>query len=90
MRSPHVSADAFACEVESWCPVEIDALPLGRRRALMARAEEYTVFVKNSIAFPYFGAEVTKIHFHIFKKCSQKLACTTHWEVSRRSRVLTE
>ena len=47
----------FSCEVNSWCPIEIDALPLGRRRALMAMAEDYTVFVKNSIAFPYFGEQ---------------------------------
>ena len=60
LRSPHVASDAYSCEVESWCPVEIDSLPLGKRRALMARAEEYTVFVKNSIAFPYFGAEYVR------------------------------
>ena len=47
----------FSCEVNSWCPIEIDSLPLGRRRALMAKAEDYTVFVKNSIAFPYFGEQ---------------------------------
>lgn len=50
----------YACEVESWCPIEVDKLPLGRRRALMVKAEDYTVFVKNSIAFPYFGAEYVR------------------------------
>ena len=49
------SGGAHACEVESWCPIEVDRLPSGPHRALMARAEDYTVFVKNSIAFPYFG-----------------------------------
>ena len=53
----NVPGRGFSCEVNSWCPIEIDALPLGRRRALMAKAEDYTVFVKNSIAFPYFGEQ---------------------------------
>jgi hypothetical protein len=50
----------FACEVESWCPIEEDVLPLGDRRALMEKAEDYTVFVKNSIAFPYFGPQYVR------------------------------
>ena len=43
------------CEVESWCPIEIDQLPLGNELALMADAKDYTVFIKSSVAFPYFG-----------------------------------
>jgi hypothetical protein len=43
------------CEVESWCPIELDVLPLGKSKALMEAAEDYTVLVKNSIAFPFFG-----------------------------------
>ena len=46
--------------MESWCPIEVDQLPLGRKRALMVRAQDYTVFVKNSIAFPYFGDEYVR------------------------------
>ena len=38
----------------------MDSLPLGRRRALMAKSAEYTVFIKNSVAFPYFGLEYTR------------------------------
>ncbi len=68
--SPDVPVDSFSCEVESWCPVEVDALPLGKRRALMARAEEYTVFVKNSIAFPYFGAEYVRNNLVSSSECS--------------------
>ena len=57
---PNAATDAHACEVESWCPIEVDQLPNGRSRALMAKAEEYTVFVKNSVAFPYFGPEYVR------------------------------
>jgi hypothetical protein len=42
------------------CPIEIDKLPLGNKRALMGKAEDYTVFIKNSIAFPYFGHEFVR------------------------------
>ena len=46
--------------MESWCPIEIDSLPLGKKRALMTNAKDYTVFVKNSIAFPYFGDQYVR------------------------------
>lgn len=50
----------FVCEVESWCPIEVDRLPLGNTRALMEKAEDYTVFIKNSVAFPYFGHQFAR------------------------------
>ncbi|XP_046391326.1 P2X purinoceptor 4-like [Ischnura elegans] len=43
------------CEVEAWCPVEKDLLPLKGNRVLINGAENYTVLIKNSIAFPSFG-----------------------------------
>lgn len=57
---PHVSKEKYSCEVESWCPIEVDRLPLGKTRALMQKAEDYTVFIKNSVAFPYFGAQFVR------------------------------
>ena len=45
------------CEVESWCPIERDELPLGNEWALMKSAADYTVLIKNSVAFPYFGPQ---------------------------------
>ena len=48
------------CEVETWCPIEVDELPLGKTRALMEKAEDYTVYIKNSIAFPFFGPEYVR------------------------------
>ena len=46
------------CEIHAWCPVEQDDLPLlDGGRPLMDRVDKYTVFIKNSIAFPFFGPE---------------------------------
>ena len=33
---------------------------IGNVRALMQKAEEYTVFIKNSVAFPYFGDDFSR------------------------------
>ena len=57
---PNSDPSVYVCEIESWCPIEIDQLPLGKTRALMSKAEDYTVFVKNSIAFPFFGDEYVR------------------------------
>ena len=57
---PMAPNGTYACEVESWCPIEIDSLPLGKDKALMQKAEDYTVFIKNSMAFPYFGDEYAR------------------------------
>ena len=47
------------CEIFTWCPVERDDLirALPKYRPLMDRVDQYTVFIKNSIAFPFFGKE---------------------------------
>ncbi len=55
-RHPKATALSKACEIFAWCPVEMDALPL-RDRPLMDRVDQYTFYVKNSIAFPYFGPQ---------------------------------
>jgi len=50
--------NTYVCEVGAWCPVEIDRLPLEVSDGpLIPGAENYTVFVKNSISFPRFGAQ---------------------------------
>ena len=50
--------DTFVCEIASWCPVEIDDLPLEREDGpLIPGAETYTVFIKNSISFTRFGEQ---------------------------------
>lgn len=47
----------FVCEVKAWCPVEYDVLPLKNNRVLINGAENYTVLIKNSIDFPFFGSK---------------------------------
>ena len=44
------------CEVGSWCPIERDILPAGNDRPMIPGAENYTVFIKNSISFSRFGS----------------------------------
>lgn len=55
------------CEIEAWCPVERDGLPLGMTRPMMDRVDKYTVFIKNSIAFPLFGSKFRYSYVHIKK-----------------------
>ena len=52
--------NTYVCEISSWCPVEIDRLPLDKEDGpLIPGAETYTVFIKNSISFTRFGE-----HYH--------------------------
>eukprot|EP00095_Tigriopus_kingsejongensis_P001653 snap_masked-scaffold801_size95070-processed-gene-0.12 protein:Tk01653 transcript:snap_masked-scaffold801_size95070-processed-gene-0.12-mRNA-1 annotation:"hypothetical protein DAPPUDRAFT_206200" len=48
------------CEVQAWCPIEKDGLPFGMERPMMDNVNKYTVFIKNSIAFPFFGSKYRK------------------------------
>ncbi|XP_041057919.1 P2X purinoceptor 2 isoform X1 [Carcharodon carcharias] len=40
------------CEVYAWCPVENG---LSQRDSILTRAQNFTIFIKNSIHFPRFG-----------------------------------
>ena len=53
--------DIGVCEVEAWCPVEIDKKPLGSDRALLDASRDFTVLIKNQIEFPYYDARRTNI-----------------------------
>ena len=66
--------DTYTCEVESWCPIEVDQLPVVLNgQALMANASIYTVFIKNSVAFPYFGTGYVRSNLiHSPKPCIYK------------------
>ena len=44
------------CQVSSWCPIERDNLPAGPGRPMIPGAENYTVFIKNSVSFSQFGS----------------------------------
>lgn len=45
------------CEILAWCPVEQQVLPLNGKRPLLTAAENFTILIKNGIAFPKFGKE---------------------------------
>ncbi|NWR56486.1 P2RX3 protein, partial [Bucorvus abyssinicus] len=41
------------CEIRGWCPPEVDTVDV----PVMLEAENFTLFIKNSIRFPLFGFE---------------------------------
>ena len=45
--------DVYTCEIMGWCPVELDVFPKVDR-ALIQGTENFTVFIKNAISFPWF------------------------------------
>ncbi|XP_067421940.1 P2X purinoceptor 5 [Emydura macquarii macquarii] len=46
------------CEILAWCPVEKKSKP---KKALLANAENFTVYIKNSIRFPKFNFSKTNV-----------------------------
>ena len=44
------------CEISAWCPVENDE-NLSTIAPVLQGTEKFTVYIKNSIAFPHFGPE---------------------------------
>ncbi|XP_045149270.1 P2X purinoceptor 1 [Echinops telfairi] len=59
------------CEIFSWCPVEVDdQVP---RPALLREAENFTLFIKNSISFPRFKVNrrnlVEEVDAAYMKRC---------------------
>ena len=48
-----ISSRSF-CEISAWCPVEIDE-NLSLTAPVLKDTEKFTVYIKNSIAFPHFG-----------------------------------
>ncbi len=58
---PCSQENVSVCEVQSWCPVELDQRPLSDEEGpLITGVKDYTVFIKNSIAFPRFGHEYNR------------------------------
>lgn len=47
------SASIYVCEIDAWCPVEVDRLP-SRTQSLLDGTEQFTVLIKNNIEFPKF------------------------------------
>ena len=47
------------CQISAWCPVENDE-KLSSKTPLLKNTEKFTVYIKNSVAFPYFGSDYRK------------------------------
>ena len=47
--------DIHTCEINGWCPVELDILPM-LKEPIVRGTENFTVFIKNSISVPWFGS----------------------------------
>lgn len=47
--------DIGSCEIYSWCPLENDTLPLGKKSYLFPMVYNYTLLIKNDINFEKFG-----------------------------------
>ncbi|KAI4564708.1 hypothetical protein MJT46_019796, partial [Ovis ammon polii x Ovis aries] len=58
-RCVNYSSALRTCEIQGWCPAEVDTLwaPALARRPVMMEAENFTIFIKNSIRFPLFNFE---------------------------------
>ncbi|EHB10148.1 P2X purinoceptor 3 [Heterocephalus glaber] len=52
-RCVNLSSELRSCEVRGWCPTEVDTV----ERPVMMEAENFTIFIKNSIRFPLFNFE---------------------------------
>ena len=52
-------AGEYFCEISAWCPVENDE-KLSSKTPLLKNTEKFTVYIKNSVAFPYFGSDYRK------------------------------
>ena len=57
VESDRVENDTvYACEIHAWCPIERDILPVADE-PLLKNTDKFTVLIKNSISFPWFGAD---------------------------------
>uniref|UniRef100_A0A8D0HN94 P2X purinoceptor n=1 Tax=Sphenodon punctatus TaxID=8508 RepID=A0A8D0HN94_SPHPU len=52
-RCVHYNGSFRTCEIQGWCPTEVDSV----RAPVMLEAENFTLFIKNSIRFPLFDFE---------------------------------
>ncbi|KAB1272089.1 P2X purinoceptor 3 [Camelus dromedarius] len=52
-RCVNYSSVLQTCEIQGWCPAEVDTVEM----PVMMEAENFTIFIKNSIRFPLFNFE---------------------------------
>ncbi|XP_069089142.1 P2X purinoceptor 3 [Pleurodeles waltl] len=68
-RCVNFSPKFRTCEIQGWCPTEIDTIGA----PIMVEAENFTIFIKNSIRFPLFEFEKGNLASNLtsdqIKKC---------------------
>ncbi|EMP27906.1 P2X purinoceptor 3 [Chelonia mydas] len=52
-RCVNYNRSLWTCEIQGWCPAEVDTI----QAPIMLEAENFTLFIKNSIRFPLFDFE---------------------------------
>ena len=57
IRSDRDDESVYVCEIRAWCPIELDKLPIPNE-PLLKNTDDFTVLLKNSISFPWFGADI--------------------------------
>ncbi|XP_074192507.1 P2X purinoceptor 3 [Rhinolophus sinicus] len=60
-RCVNYSSVLRTCEIQGWCPTEVDTVEM----PVMMEAENFTIFIKNSIRFPLFNFEKGNLLPHL-------------------------
>lgn len=53
-RCVNTTSGNYSCEINAWCPVEVDISPLKNKKPLLAGSQDFTVLIKNFVEFPKF------------------------------------
>ncbi|XP_030046223.1 P2X purinoceptor 3 [Microcaecilia unicolor] len=79
----HCSPTFRTCEIQGWCPTEIDTVKV----PIMYEAENFTIFIKNSIRFPLFNFEKGNLFSNLtsdhLKKCLYDPATSPYCPIFR-------
>ncbi|KAJ6652613.1 hypothetical protein lerEdw1_011265 [Lerista edwardsae] len=67
-RCVNYNATFRTCQIQGWCPAEMDNVPV----PVMLEAENFTLFIKNSIRFPLFNFEKGNLLPNLTSKDIQK------------------
>ncbi|CAJ1053392.1 hypothetical protein L3Q82_019256%2C partial [Xyrichtys novacula] len=82
-RCVHFNSSLMMCEIQGWCPAEIDTITTSP----MMEVENFTIFIKNSIRFPTFnytkGNFLPTITDSYIKKCNFDLVNNTYCPIFR-------
>ncbi|XP_029431623.1 P2X purinoceptor 3 [Rhinatrema bivittatum] len=87
-RCVNYSPTYQTCEIQGWCPTEIDTVNV----PIMYEAEDFTIFIKNSIRFPLFNFEKGNLLSNLttdhIKKCLYDPDTNPHCPIFRLGDVV--